>query len=275
MAILAISRGTHTGAEALAQQLAAELGAPYLTREQAVAEAAQRYRIPVEELTAAMERRPSFWDRTLGPHVAFLPAMRATLCAHLKHDQLVYAGYAGHLLLSGVPQVVSVRVVAARATRVQAAQARARLSRAQALAQLKAEDRARRDWARFLFGVDWEDPTIYDLVVNLSRIALETATAVVRCLAAGPQFQSSPAARQALADFALHSRVTAKLAMDFRTRDARLKVTAQGGVVTITGTTRWAEVAEAVPAVVRQVEGVTTVQSQITGGTPPPGLTWY
>jgi TerC family integral membrane protein len=112
MAILAISRGTYNRAEALAQRVAERLGYPRATREQVVAAAATRYRIPVEELTAAMERRPSFWDRTLGAHVAFLPAMRAALANHVRHDDLVYSGYAGHFLLPDVSHVVSVREAA-------------------------------------------------------------------------------------------------------------------------------------------------------------------
>jgi hypothetical protein len=201
--------------------------------------------------------------------------MRATLCAHVRQDNLVYCGYAGHLLLPGISQVVSVRAVAEFETRVHETLQRKPLSPPQARAELEAEDRTHREWAHFLFGVEWEDPTLYQLVLNLSRLELESACAAVVRLTECPQFQSTPASRKALQDFALHSRVSAKLAMDFRTRDARLKVTADGGVVTITGTTRWSEVAEAVPAVVRQVDGVTEVKSEIMGGTSPPGLTWY
>jgi cytidylate kinase len=273
MAIIAISRGTYSGAEALARRIAELLGYPYLNRERAVAAAAQQYRIPAEELTAAMGRRPSFWNRTLGVQIAFLPAMRATICAHIKQDALVYSGYGGHLLLPTIPSVISVRAIADLETRVHAMRERKSLSPAQARAELETEDRARREWTRFLFGVAWEDPILYHLVLNLSRLDLETATTTVAHMIESPQFQPTPASRKALQDFALHSRVMATLAMDFRTRDARLKVTVDGGVVTIAGTTHWSEVAEAVPAVVRRVEGVTEVKSEITGGAPPPGLT--
>jgi len=275
MAIITISRGTYSGAEALARRIAEHLRYPFLNREEAVAAAAQRYRIPAEEFTAALGRRPSFWDRTFGAHVAFLPAMRATLCAHVKQDALVYCGYGGHLLLPPIPTLVSVRAIAALETRVQALRQRKAVSHTQAVAELVAEDRVRREWTRFLFGVDWEDPALYHLVLNLSRVEVEAASAMVIRLTECPQFQPTPASRKVLQDFALHSRVSARLAMDFRTRDARLKVSVDGGVVTIAGTTHWSEVAEAVPAVVQQVEGVTEVKNKITGGIPPPGLTWY
>ncbi len=275
MAIIALSRGTYTGAEALAHQLAERLQYPYLSREQAVAGAAAMYHIPVEEFEAAMQRRPSFWGRTLGPQIAFLPAMRATLCAHVQQDNLVYSGYGGHFLLPGISHVLAIRVVAEPESRVRVVMQRENLSRSQALAKLEKEDRTRHEWARFLFGVEWQDPSLYHLVVSLSRLGLESAAAAVARLAETPQFQPSPASRTALQNLGLQNRVLARLAMDFRTRDAHLKVSVDDGTVTVSGTTRWFEVAEAVPKVVRQVEGVKDVRSHIAGGTPPPGLTWY
>ncbi len=275
MGIITRSRGTHSGAEALAHRLAERLGYPSVSREQLVTAAAQRYRIPVEELRAAMERRPSFWQRTLRAQVTFLPAIRATLTAQVSHDNLVYSGYAGHLLLPGISHVVSIRVVADLESRVQAAMQREQLPRGRALAAVQAEDRRRGEWVRFLFGVEWADPELYHLVVNVTRLSQDaTCSAIVR-LTECPELQATPESSKAFRDLALHSRVLAALAVDFRTRDARLKVTVDDGAVTVKGMTRWAEVAEAIPAVVEKVEGVKTVRSEITGGEPPPGLTWY
>jgi len=76
-------------------------------------------------------------------------------------------------------------------------------------------------------------------------------------------------------DLTLHSQVSAALAMDFRTRGADLRVTADDGVVTVTGRSRWPEVADAVPSVVRQVAGVKVVKCEIGGISPPSPLTWY
>ncbi len=64
-------------------------------------------------------------------------------------------------------------------------------------------------------------------------------------------------------NLALSSRVSAVLARDPRTRDADLEVTADNGVVTITGETRLPAVEEAIPSVVRQVDGVKEVRYKI------------
>lgn len=274
--IIAICRDAFSGGEALAERVAQRLDGVAVSREEILTAAAQQYRIPVEELTAAMERRPSFWDKALGgAHVGYLPAFRACLCQRAERGNIVYAGHLGHLLFPGVSHVLSVRVVADRETRLHTLMQQEALAHPQALAALEREDRTLREWTRFLFGVEWGDPALYDVTVNLSRLRLETAAESVAQLADTPQFQTTPASLQALRDLTLHSRVSATLAMDFRTRDARLKVTAADGIVTISGTTRWVEVAEAIPTVVRRIAGVKGVRSEITGGTPPPGLTWY
>lgn len=273
--IIAICRDAFSGGEALAERVAQRLGCVPVAREQNITAAAQQYRIPVDEFTAAMERRPSFWGKAFGAEVGYLPAFRACLCERAEGGPLVYSGYLGHLLFPGVSHVVSVYVVADGEVRLRRLMEQEALPLSQAQAALKREDRTLREWTRFLFGVEYGDPALYDVAVNLSRLNPDTACDVITRLAESPQFQPTSASRQALRDLTLHSRVLATLAMDFRTRDARLKVTVADGVVTIRGTTRWAEVAEAIPKVVRRVTGVREVRSEISGGTPPEGLTWY
>jgi cytidylate kinase len=275
MSIIAISRGTFAGGEALAKRVAERLGYQYTSREMTIDVAAARYRVPPEELTEAMDRRPSFWRRVLGERAAYLTFVRATLCEHTEGDKLVYHGYLGQLLLPGVSHVISVRVIADMEFRLRAVMQQQNLARQDALAYIEKTDKERREWTRFLFEVDWEDPRLYDVVLNLNRMSLDTACETVARLTERTEFQPTAASRKAMQDLAISSRVSAALATDFRTRDADLKVTADDGIVTITGATQWPEVADAVPPVVRKVDGVKEVRSEITGVNPPHPLTWY
>jgi cytidylate kinase len=275
MSIVAISRGTFTGGEGLARRVAERLGYQCLSREANLGVAAKRYGVPTEQLAETMERRPSFWDRVIGERAAYLTFVRAALCEQACEGRLVYHGYLGHLLLPDISHVIGVRVIADQEFRIQAAMEQQHLDRKGAHAHVERVDRERREWTRFLFGVDWDDPQLYALVLNLSRVSLETACETVARLTEQAEFQPTAASTKAMRDLTLQSRVSAALAMDFRTMDAHLKVTADDGIVTITGSTRWSEVADAVPTVVRQIEGVKGVQSEIEGGAPPSSLTWY
>jgi cytidylate kinase len=275
MSIIAISRGTFSGGEALAKGVAERLGYQCLSRETNLEAAAKHYKIPTEQLAAAMAKRPSFLERVIGERAAYLTFVRATLCEQARGDKLVYHGYLGQLLLPGISHVIAVRAIADLEFRIQAAMQLQNLGHKDALTSVEKVDKERREWTRFLFGVDWDDSHLYDIVLNLSRMSLATACETVAQLTERDEFKPTAASVKALENLTLQSRVSAALAMDFRTRDANLQVTADEGIVTITGTTRWPEVMGAVPSVVRQVDGVKEVRSEVRGATPSSPLTWY
>ena len=263
MSIIAISRGTFNGGEALAKRMAERLGYQCLSRETILEEAAKAYRVPAADLVEAMEKRPAFWYRVVGERTAHLACVRASLCEHAQADNLVYHGLAGHLLLPGISHVMRVRVIADMDSRIKAARAQQELGHAEALAYIEKVDKERRQWIGFLFDVEWDDPNLYDVVLNLSRMSLGTACETVARLTECGEFKATPESRRAMQNLTLASRVSAKLAMDPRTRDVELKVVADGAIVTISGETRLQEIDEALQAVAREVDGVTEVRSKV------------
>ena len=262
MSIIAISRGTFSGGEAVAQTIAERLGYRCVSREVILA-AARDYGLPVDEITRAMDERPPLWRRLAGPRETYLTLVRATLCQHSAGGNLVYHGHLGHLFLPGISHVIAVRVIADMAYRVRAAMEQQELSREEAIGYIQRVDRERRLWTRFLFAVDWDDPQLYDLVVNLSHMSVDTACETVAQLADRTEFQPNPASRRAMRELALRSQVSAVLVTDPRTKDAHLEVSADEGVVTIVGTTQSPAIVEVVPRVVWQVDGVKEVVSRV------------
>ncbi len=162
MAIITISRGTFSGGNALAECLAAQLGYPRFGREEAISEAEKEYGIRLEKLTAAVKNPPSIWQQTIGPRVAYLKCLTAAIMDHAKDGDLVYHGYAGHLLLSGVPQVLRVRVIAGIESRIEMAIKQMNLSRNEAVEYIEKVDKERSRWTHFLYGLEWQDPVLYD-----------------------------------------------------------------------------------------------------------------
>ncbi len=262
MSIIAISRGTFSGGGAVARGVAERLGYRCVSRE-VIFEAAWGYDVPADELLAAMEKRPPLWERLAGKRTAHLACMRAALCEFACGGNLVYHGHLGQLLLPGITHLLSVRVIADLEYRLRAAMERQHLSREAAKAYIAKVDKERRQWTRFLFDVDWDDPALFDLVLNLERMSLATACDTVAQLATRPDFAPTAASVKAMQDLLLSSRVTAVLARDPRTTGANLKVVADDGSVTVTGTTQSPAVIEAVPLVSRQVEGVKVLKSEV------------
>ncbi len=261
MTAVMISRGTLSGGEALAETVAQRLGVRCLSRE-VLLEATHEYGVTLPDLEAAMDRPPSFWERMTGARRTHLVFVRAALCATAMQGPLVYHGYVGHLLLPGISHVLRVRAVADLEYRVQALRER-RQAWSEAVAEIERVDQERKNWVRFLFNLDWNDPLLFDLVVNLSRMGVDAAAEAVVQTARRPEFQPTPQSRQLLCDLALASRVEATLAVDPRTKGTELHVTAENGAVRITGRTYFADAVEAIPVVARGVPGVTAIAADV------------
>ena len=262
MPIITISRGTFSGGRDLAEALAGELRCPCISREVLV-EAGARYGASEAALSAALSQAPSLIDRLRRDRDRYLAFIRAVLCKHARQGDLIYHGHAGHHLLAGIRHVLRVRVVADISFRISAAMKQLNMTSRQAEGHIKKVDAERRKWTRFLYGVAWEDPSNYDVVLNLEYLGIAGACAAVVRLAELPQFQPTDESRKALADLALQSFVLAALASDVRTRDADFRVRAHDGVVTVEGVAKLPEMMESVGEIVSKVDGVTKVVNQV------------
>jgi len=265
MPIITLSRGTYSGGKELAERVAARVGAPCLSREILV-EAAARFGVSEKTLTEAMDRPPSMFERFSHQRDAYLAFVRSTLLQHAAAGSLVYHGNAGHLLLADVVNVIRVRTVAPMSFRVPAAMERLGLDEKRAIAHIQRVDRERERWTRFLYGIAWQDPSLYDLVVNLEHLDVEEACEIISSMAALKRFGWTEESRREVADKALASLVVAELAKDESTRGSAFEVTASSGVVTVRGTTGLREVHASVPRVVRAVPGVAELHCEVTLG---------
>jgi cytidylate kinase len=225
-----------------------------------LAAAAARYGVAEEKLAQALERAPGLWERLGHERRLYIVYIQAALCEFLLEGNVVYHGHAGHLLVRGIAHVLRVRLIAPMEYRVGAAMESLRCGREEAEAHVRRVDEERARWTRFLYDIDWNSPLLYDLVINLEGMGVETAGAVVRATAAQPEFQPTEASRKAMRDLALGCRVRAALARCEATSRLEIEVGADDGVVSLGGALRDEEQARQVQELVEQVAGVATVR---------------
>ena len=270
MTIITISRGTFSGGKALAEQLAARLGYPCLSREEAVDSAAQDYGITREDLSGAFGEPSRLWEQVPGKRIAYLKCVTAIILRRAERGNLVYHGHAGHLLIGEIAHVLRVRVLADREFRIRAAMETLALTRDGAAIHIEKIDSERRKWSRFLYGIDWEDPNLYDVVLNIDRLTIDGACETITQMTELDEFRMTDASLKSLEDATLAGRVWAALAKNDSTRNAAVKVYADGGLVTIEGSVGSQKVVDAVSRVARQVEGAREIRNEVGIGTD-----WY
>jgi len=261
MAIVTVSRGTYSGGRALAECLSEALEYRLLNREQLVTGAAKEFGASAEDLESALLYKPRFLEGKL-TKLHYVYCVQAALAKAVQGDNIVYHGQAGHLLLTGVPHHLRLRVVADWEYRIAAAQRRSHLARDKAIAMTEELDRGRDEWVKWVYGVDRNDPSTYDLEINLERIPLEHACLTVEELIRR-DFQTTPASQQILDDLVLGSEVRARIGLAPDIADDRVEVEASDGVVTISGTVRTGGDVEKVQALVEKLPGVRRVDMQL------------
>ena len=227
MAIVTVSRGSASGGLLLAEGLADELGYEVLSREDIVREAAA-FGAPEEKLQEALLKPPGFWERFKHERRRYLAFVQAALCERAQKDRIIYHGNAGHLLLSGVSHVLCVRLIAPTPFRVRMLMERQKMGQEEALDYIEKADRQRQQWTRFLYGVDWLDPNLYDLTINLRSLDIAGATAVAAAAVRDRSSKPTEESRKAMADLVLASRVRAALAANAETASAEVEVTCRG-----------------------------------------------
>lgn len=96
-----------------------------------------------------------------------------------KSGDVLIVGRGSQVLLRDLPQAFHLQVVAPCEQRVETIMEREGLGRREAITGVKASDQTRREYLRRYHGVEWLDPTLYDLVINTGKIPIPLAVELV------------------------------------------------------------------------------------------------
>lgn len=182
MAVITISRQMGSLGCQVADEVARCLNYKVIWRE-VINEAAIRAGVPEVALATIDELdllgiRPSK-DAVQAYHQAVHEIMRE-LCAE---GQVVIVGRAGQAILRGVENVLHVRIYAPLELRVQRTAEKHQVSLETARVQVETSDQARTRYLKRYYKVRWDDPDLYDLMLNTANLdALAAALLICKAL---------------------------------------------------------------------------------------------
>jgi cytidylate kinase len=266
MPIVTISRGSASGGSLLAESLATRLGFDIISREEIIQKAAV-FGASEAKLEKALLEPPGFWDRFKHDRRRYLIFIREALCERAQKDDVIYHGNAGHLLLRGISHVVRIRLIAPLPIRSRILVDREGMSQEQAAALIEKRDAQRQAWTQLLYGVDWLHPSLYDLVINLETMNMESAVEISAAAAARKEFMATAESRKAMDDLLLATRVQAALAADEATASAEVEVEADSasGNISLKGKVRPASMVNKILETAGKVAGVNNVNRDNLG----------
>jgi CheY-like chemotaxis protein/cytidylate kinase len=211
MAVISIFSGSYCRAEEVAKMVARRLGYRCIG-EELLEETANLYNVPRERLKRAMHGPPSFYSKFTLEKARNVAYIRASLARVVKENNIVYHGFAGHLLPRDIPHILRVCIVASQEYRAALSMRSEGISEKEAQRFLRRDDNECREWTKYLFGLGPWDMSLYDIKIPMHEGSVEKAGDMICDNVAKEALKTTPGSRQAADDFVLAARVNVVLA---------------------------------------------------------------
>lgn len=177
---------------------------------------------------------------------------------------VVIRGWGATQLLRSVPHIPCIRIMRPFEQRVDWLMAQLGTDdRALAEAEIRRSDAANAARMNDQFGVQWGDPVLFDMVLNVDRLSVDTCVGIIRDLLSRPEFAETEASRHQLAGMALSAHVRAAMSAEESTQAVDISIASSDGVVTLSGIVTDAAEKAAAEAVAVAVPGVRAVDNQL------------
>ncbi len=171
ISIITISRQHGSLGSLIAREAAAMLGYRLVWRN-IVNEAALRAGAPHTALAVIDELGLLGISLTKKEIKAYRKALRQVMKELYQEGKVVILGRAGQSILRNKPHVLHVRIIAPAGLRAERLASRHHISYENATAQVEASDQNRREFLKNFFKISWDDPCLYDLLINTAHLSV-------------------------------------------------------------------------------------------------------
>ncbi len=228
MAIITISRGSYSHGKEIAEKVAEKLNYKITSRE-VILEASKDFNIPEAKLLSAIADPLSIFEMLSYKREKYIAYIEAEILKYLKEDNIVYHGFAGHFFVRDIPHALKVRIIANMDERVKFIMQQENISKKEAVNYIKKIDEGRKKWSRQLYGIDTNDPSLYDLVIHIEKLTIDDAVNIICNAVSLETFKTTPESQSIIEDRAIAAEVKAAI-VDIK---PDVDVSCKEGVVTI------------------------------------------
>jgi cytidylate kinase len=266
MQIICISRYSYGYGKELAEKLAEKLGYKCIGRDE-LTDQATAIGIPVGKLEMTIMKHGAISEELSVEIDRFKAFITATLCDQaLKAGPkggIVYHGRSGHLVLPGLSHVMRIRAISDMEDRIERVTQQLHLTREKAKIYNQQVDEDIRRWVRFLYNVNWEDPSLYDITINSAHLTVDNAASALVHMAQLPEFQVTPSLIQTIEDLQLAARCRQAIGSDQRTREVKATAVSQKGHVSVTYLPQHSKQAQFIPEILEKIDRIQSLTCTI------------
>jgi cytidylate kinase len=264
MSLITITRCIGCGGMTIARSVAERLNID-LYDDQRLQEEAGKIGIQPEVLKDLDEKAPAFFNRLFShkPDV-YLDLMEAVIYEVARKGEGVIIGHGAQFLLRDFSCALHVRIYSSRPSRIRHLMDQEGLSSEAAEKMITKSDHERKGFLKFAFHRDWDDLSLYDLIINRDKLSAESASSLIIEMAQSQEIKEcSLTALESMERMSLEKKIeSALIRNDVNTNEFNIEIPKKG-VVSITGWTYTQEAKDRVLRAVQEVPGVQEVISDV------------
>ena len=169
MPIITITGGIGCDVESIAEQVAGQMKLPLFNDKKLLEEAEKMGFSEKESLESLKEKSHRFQLLSNKPEM-YLDMMEAVVFEAVRKGNGVIPGHAGQMLLRNLKGVLHVRLFASKETRIMNLCERQGLGLEAAKKIVHKSDNEKRGFMHSAFHAEWDDLSLYDIVINRERL---------------------------------------------------------------------------------------------------------
>jgi cytidylate kinase len=261
MYFITFSRKMGTNGSEIARRVADRLGHSFFDTE-AIENVAQEMGF-LKDIKEIDEKVPSLFQRLFSqkPEV-HLDRLNSVIYDLASRGNAVFLGRGSYILLRDFKCALHIRVTASLESRIQNL-ARRGLYREAAIKAIHKSDQERGAFIKFAFGVDWDSPELYDIVLNMDNLTADMAVETVLHIAGSEEMKGrSMDAMKSLEMMALGRRAQAAL-IEAGLRHGPFISVLEPGKIELTGTVAEELIKTKTEEILKRVKGVKSIDNQI------------
>jgi cytidylate kinase len=188
MHFITFSRKMGANGTEIARRVAEKLGYSFYDTE-AIEQTAQELGF-LESVKGVDEKAPPLFQRIFSHKPAIgLDRIGSVVYELAKKGDAVFLGRGSHILLKSFHCALQIRVTASPEKRIENLVERG-FHRDVASRAIQHSDHERASFIKFAFGVDWEIPELYDIVLNTDKLSIDLAVSTVLDLARSEEIKA-------------------------------------------------------------------------------------
>ena len=264
MPLITITGSMGTGGMTISRQVADALNLE-LYDDQRLQEEAANMGISSGDIESLDEKAPGLFSRLLSHKPqTYVDLVQAVIYEVARRGEGVIFGHGAQFLLRDFGCALQVRLHASFPTRIQYLMDKQGMSREAAEKMIEKSDTERRGFQQYAFHMDWNDPTLYDLIINRDKLSLDSAAKLIIEVAQSQEIKECGiGALDTMERLSLGKKIEAEmLKNNFSPLQFHVEVPEKGKAL-LTGWTRSPEARDRLLQVVKSISGVSEITSEI------------